>query len=95
MRKEAERRKRVEAEHRIELEKSAQVWREANILRRFIKACEQRLVRDGGGLTVDGWQREWLNWAQEHADRIDPMTNGFLENERQKLVAQTGMTPPS
>jgi len=27
------------------------------------------------------------DWAQEHADRLDPMTNGFLEKERQRLAS--------
>jgi hypothetical protein len=39
----------------------------------------------------DVWRERWVTWARAHADRLDPMTNGYLESERRRL-AGTGQT---
>jgi hypothetical protein len=76
----------LEALRRERLVGSAEAWLEARRLRRFIRACEAVLKREGGSLPAGGWQQTWLTWAQEHADRLDPMTNGFLEREHERLT---------
>lgn len=86
-RKEAERRTRIEEEHRNRLVMMARNWREARVVRRFIRVCEGMLAH---GSAEERWREEWLTWAKAHADRIDPMTNGYLEAERQRLTAPTG-----
>ena len=42
---------------------------------------EERGTGVGGG-----WQERWLAWAREHADRFDPMTNGFLGAQCRRLA---------
>lgn len=88
-RKESERRARAEEENRNRLVTMARNWREARLVRRFIRMCEGNLGR--GTRPQEGWQGHWVTWAEAHADRIDPMTNGYLEAERQRLT--TGEAP--
>jgi hypothetical protein len=83
-RKESERRARAEEENRNRLVTMARNWREARLVRRFIRMCEGRLESETQ--PRDGWQERWATWAKAHADRIDPMTNGYLEAERQRLA---------
>lgn len=85
--KEAEHRRRIEEENRKRLEEKAQAWREARILRRFVHACEAVLRKKGKPFPANGWEGRWLVWAREHADRLDPMTSGFLEAEERRLTA--------
>jgi hypothetical protein len=89
LRKEEERKQQIEEQNRCRLEESSQAWFDARRLRRFIRACEVLLQSGGGSLPAEGWQREWLAWAREHADRLDPMTNGFLEREHERIT-ETG-----
>ncbi len=84
-RKEAERRARIEEENRNRLVTMARNWREARVVRRFIRVCEGVLATGPAG---EPWQEEWLTWAKGHADRMDPMTNGYLEAERRRLTAE-------
>ncbi len=65
---------------------SSEAWFKARRLRRFIRACEAVLATQGGSLPPGDWRQTWLAWAREHADRLDPMTNGFLEREHQRLT---------
>lgn len=75
-----------EVENRARLVQKAREWRDARVLRVFILAC-QRKVEAVPGLQGGGnWGEHWLAWASAHADRLDPMTNGFLDAERQRLV---------
>ena len=85
LRKEAERRQEVEEENRSSLEAAAQNWRDARLLRRFIHVCDGELRKAGKPLEPNGWQEQWLAWAREHADRLDPMKNGFLEAEGRRM----------
>jgi hypothetical protein len=85
-RKRAERKRRIEEGNRNRLEESAQAWVEARRLRRFIRACEAILRKIEEPVLAGGWQDRWLAWAREHADRLDPMKNGFLEAECRRLA---------
>jgi hypothetical protein len=85
-RKREDQRRRIEERNREHLEEGARAWAEARRLRRFIQACERSLQADDGSLAAGGWQQGWLAWAWEHADRLDPMTNGFLEADHERLT---------
>jgi hypothetical protein len=85
IRNQAKRKRRIEEENRNRLEESAQAWIEAKRLRRFIGACQAMLRKNEKPSPQSAWQERWLVWAREHADRLDPMTNGFLEAERRRL----------
>jgi hypothetical protein len=84
--KEAERRILLEEENRNRLIAMARNWREARVIRRFIRVCASVLDRECQPV---GWRENWLTWAKAHADRIDPMTNGYLEAEHQRLTSKT------
>ena len=83
LRREEELRRQAEAGYRTNLEQQAKNWANARDLRGFIEACQDVMNR-GGQLMPDGWAARWLAWARQHAERIDPMTNGFLEAEKQR-----------
>ncbi len=85
--KKAERLRQMEEENRDSLEAAAQNWREAKLLRRFIRVCEGELEKDRKPTATDSWHDRWLIWAREHADRLDPMTNGYLYAEGHRLTA--------
>ena len=82
-----EERRLAEEQRRKILFGSSEAWFKARRLRRFIRACEaaMRVGPDPAG----GWSEAWLAWAREEADRLDPMTNGFVEAERERLATGT------
>ncbi len=87
-----EEQQRVEEQRRKVLIGASEAWFKARRLRRFIRACEVKM-RDGQG--PDGsWREAWLAWARGQADRLDPMTSGFLEVERERFVAETEGSGP-
>jgi hypothetical protein len=77
---EAARIQREIEEHRLrkELENQASQWRIANELRSFLQACESGFLAE---LSMDSSvpALTWLRWAHEHADRLDPIKNGYLD----------------
>ena len=85
----------TEGERRRErLVGGSEAWFKARRLRRFIRACEEK-VRDGGGPRPAGeWPEAWLAWAREQADRLDLMKSGFLEAERERVVAEGKASGP-
>ena len=86
LREEAERKKAVELNNRKLLEQQAEEWLRSKNLRAFIDACEHELHRLGTDGRMELWAFRWLVWAKEHAHRIDPLQNGYLENEKTKWV---------
>jgi hypothetical protein len=88
--RELEERRRIEEQRRKVLVGRSEAWFKARRLRRFVRACEAA-VRDGGGAApASGWPQAWLAWAREQADRLDPLTNGFLEAERERFAGGAG-----
>jgi hypothetical protein len=86
--------RKAEERNRERLEESSCAWWNARRLRRFIRACEVVLQKDGQALPVSSWQRAWLAWAREYADRLDPMTSGYLDAEKGRFTADAGGGPP-
>jgi len=84
-----EERRRIEEQRRKLLVGSSEAWFKARRLRRFIRACEVVMRNGGGWGPAGGWSEAWLAWAREQADRLDPMTSGFMETERTRFVAET------
>jgi hypothetical protein len=81
----AEKRRQIEEGNQKRLEENAKLRDKAKKLRSFIWACEMMLKEGRKELPGDGWELRWLTWARKHADRIDPLTNGYLESERKRL----------
>lgn len=69
---ELERRRREELEQRAALEAAAGQWAKGEELRAFLRACEAAW----GPCEMGSHQRRWLDWAYQHADRLDPLKNG-------------------
>jgi len=76
--KEIENQKQLEIERLKILEQQAEQWSNSQKLRDFICAVKDEFC----GKTISSESREklgkWLSWAEQHADRIDPLKNGAL-----------------
>lgn len=75
---EIERERAAEDKRRANLVSQAEMWERATLLRAFIDACENEfksLANETSGFS------KWLEWARAHAERIDPLKNGFLNSE--------------
>ena len=70
----------------LQLENQSELFAKAERLRTFIEACRFRLANKG--LTADSPAMRWLNWAINHADSIDPLNGGYLENAVKTLPAE-------
>jgi hypothetical protein len=80
IRRQEEERHRLEEEvRRTALENQAERWLKSQNLRAFLSACEAELVVQAGQLSPDGPDAMWLRWASEHADRLDPLKNRYLD----------------
>jgi hypothetical protein len=77
---ESEQKRQEEESRRKELELQSQNWVKSQNLRAFLRACEGAMAERSGGLAPDGAGAEWLRWAYSHADRLDPLRNGYLES---------------
>nr|PZN34542.1 MAG: hypothetical protein DIU80_02565 [Chloroflexota bacterium] len=78
-RRETERLRREEEERRHALEEQAERWSKSQRLRTFLQACEARLCAERGTIAPDSPEAAWLRWAHVHADRLDPLRQGYLE----------------
>jgi hypothetical protein len=70
-------RRRIEEDKRTKLVEQCQSWVLACNLRVFVAACDKAFGAGQGGAT--GEQHEWIAWAYAHADRLDPIRNGYLD----------------
>ena len=81
-RKEAERRQSEEIQKIIDLEqsrvsgliKAAEDWRKSKLIREFVAAVEQKLLAGGCHYHSGCDWDEWLQWAKERAERLDPLS---------------------
>ena len=84
-RREEERRRREEERRRIEIEKAklqelenqAYLWAKSKQIRAYIEAAENTIANQQ--LSEDERTKfvEWITWAKQHAERIDPLHNNF------------------
>lgn len=71
---------RLEEQKRREyLNKHCEAWAKSQQLREFICACEKSLIDRKGELAPNSPEAQWLRWAYQYADRIDPLKNGSFE----------------
>lgn len=78
-RRKEEERKRIELEKAKlqELENQAYLWAKSEQLRAYIEAVEESAsVRDLDGDDIKQLD-EWLEWARDHADSLNPIQNGL------------------
>lgn len=76
-REELRRREMVEQQRKTDLEDQAVRWAAAENLRRFIYQSEIAL-RQSSEMETDQ-VTVWVGWALQHADSLDPLTNGRLK----------------
>lgn len=83
LRREAERRRQEEAQKRQEelarreaLEQETINWAKAQQLRAYLAALKDMLIAKHGEIQQGSQADQWLVWAHQHADRLDPLING-------------------
>lgn len=82
LRREAEHRRQEEAIKRQEelarlqaLEQEAANWAKAQQLRTYLSALKDMLTIKHGEIQPGSRADQWLTWAHQHADRLDPLVN--------------------
>ncbi|WP_165748652.1 hypothetical protein [Cellulophaga sp. Z1A5H] len=65
------REKALEQEKKTELFINVKNWKKAKNLRKYIKRVEEK---ESVNNQFDAKTIEWINWANEKADEIDPLT---------------------
>ena len=89
MRHEAERRRYEEAQKREEelarqraLEQEAANWAKAQQIRIYLSAVKAMLTVKHGRIQSGSPADQWLTWAHQHADRLDPVVGESFERLR-------------
>ena len=82
-RAELERQQEIELQRRNDLEKQSENWVKSRQLREYIQEVETAASTKGFSTTTNERYAFWLRWANNHADRLDPLINGlpFEEDE--------------
>lgn len=82
IRREAERRRQEEEQKRQEeqasrqkLEQEAANWTKSQQLRAYLAALKDMLIDKHGEIQSGSQAEQWLTWAHQHADRLDPLVN--------------------
>ena len=63
-----------EQERVTELIVNAQDWRKSKLIRKFVMAVQEDMVSGKCHYTFEGDFDDWVAWAHEQADRLDPLT---------------------
>ena len=75
LRREYEERQRKEMERFKALEGAARNWKRAEDLRAYIATVETKAAREQGSVAVESDLGQWIVWARQKADWIDPIIN--------------------
>lgn len=75
--KEEENRQKAEEEQYKNLEIEAELWAKSQQLRKYIKAIENIAVHPKCSEELKGKIEKFSKWAKEHANNLDPLTNGL------------------
>ena len=73
----AEKRRRIEEEQArvLALVSDAENWRKSQLIREYIAEVERQINADTCTLQTDANFEDWLLWAKQQADRLDPLTS--------------------
>jgi hypothetical protein len=74
-RQEEERKRQQELASRQKLEQEAASWAKSQQLRAYLAAVKDRLHAKHGEIQSGSPADQWLTWAYQHADRLDPLVN--------------------
>lgn len=72
--------RQIEMEKRANLEKQARRWEQSRCIREFIVAVREEAMKSDQTATDQDSLKDWVNWASEHADRLDPLSAGLPFN---------------
>ncbi len=75
-RQEEERKRQEELARRQRLEQEAANWAKAQQLRAYLAVVKDRLHAKHGEIQSGSPADQWLAWAYQHADRLDPLAKG-------------------
>ncbi len=75
-REEEVRKQQEELAKRQALEQEAANWTRAQQLRTYLSAVKKLLIEKQGEIQPGSHADQWLTWAHQHANRLDPLTNG-------------------
>ena len=75
-RQEEELKRQQELSGRQKLEQEATNWAKAQQLRAYLAAVKDRLHAKHGEIQSGSQADQWLTWAHQHADRLDPLISG-------------------
>lgn len=67
-------RQKIEEDRVKELIADAEAWHGSQVLREYIGAVEKSVLDRDGDIGEGGEAAQWLKWARQQADRIDPLT---------------------
>lgn len=74
-REEEARKQQEELARRRRLEEEAASWAKAQQLRAYLAALKDKLITKHGEIQSGSQAEQWLTWAHQHADRLDPLVN--------------------
>lgn len=74
-REEEARKQQEEQARRQRLEEEAASWTKAQQLRAYLAALKAMLTGKHGEIQLGSQADQWLTWAYQHADRLDPLVN--------------------
>ena len=70
---------REEEEERLQsLDRQVAGWHKSQQIRVYIKAVRQAAVQKHGEIAEDSQLAQWLTWANQQADHLDPMVKNPL-----------------
>jgi hypothetical protein len=74
LRREEEARRKREEEERVQsLINQAENWNKSRLIREYIEAVRDAAIRKNGMIEPNSGLFEWLSWARQQADKLDPL----------------------
>jgi hypothetical protein len=65
--------RRDEEQHLNVLEGQVANWHKSQIIRQFVDAVRESVLKKNGSIEPDGELDKWISWAIQQADRFDPL----------------------
>ena len=75
LQQEHDEKQRKEMERMKALEAEVQNWKRAEGIRAYVAAVETKAAREDGSIALESELGQWIAWARQKADWIDPILN--------------------
>lgn len=75
-REEAQRLRQIDDKRWNEFRAFAANWEERRTLLAFIAEVEAKAVSEDSAMIADSTLVDWIRWAREHTEALDPLRNG-------------------